>query len=239
MIEHRIILNNNSIKLILLHGFMGCCDDWNELIIYLKPFYDILIIYIDSSKDFIDYIKQLGNFIQEIKWNLNSYIIGYSMGGRIGLELCDLGYFDFKRLILISTNMGLINNKDDRIKIENNIIERLKKKKPIDFLKYWYSMKLFGNYDLYHQIISTRLKYFNKEKYIHYIRDWSVRNQKNRKDQEIMLYIYGELDTKYSLLTKELNKNISKIEIKGAYHSILTNHSHELFKIIRGAVRLN
>jgi 2-succinyl-6-hydroxy-2,4-cyclohexadiene-1-carboxylate synthase len=145
--------------LVLLHGWMGSCEDYLEIIKLLKSkFYCIAIDLPGHGKtEVID--EELGyNFINTaigIIRLLDSLdidrcaIAGYSFGGRLALYLV-LEFPDrFDRVMIESTSPGLatVSDRQSRIIHDRQIIDRLVTEDFSEFVKNWYRQPLFVGID--------------------------------------------------------------------------------------------
>ncbi len=126
-----------------LHGFLGCHLDWKP---YLKHFErDYNCIAIDLPGHGKSQMYELSELLPLIP--LKSHLIGYSMGGRIALELIHSYPKYFGKAILLSTHLGLATVEEKRIRHyeEENIIDRLKAAGIKSFIDNWYAKPLFEN----------------------------------------------------------------------------------------------
>lgn len=159
--------------LLLLHGWMGCSDDYADIIGVLKSsFYCIAIdlpghgktevIGGDSGYSFIHTAQGIIQLLDSLKID-NCTIAGYSFGGRLALYLA-LEFPDrFDRAILESTSPGLETEIDrqNRIIQDWQVIDRLETDDFANFVRYWYRQPIFSNIDLhpgFHQLIQRRIE---------------------------------------------------------------------------------
>ncbi len=147
--------DRNLPPLILLHGWMGSCDDWNILIELLKSrFYCIAIdlpghgktevVGDDSGYQFIDTATGIMQLLADLEID-RCTICGYSFGGRLALYLA-LEYPNrFDRVILESTAPGLptIAERQTRIVSDDRIIQKLVTDNFADFVTDWYRQSIF------------------------------------------------------------------------------------------------
>jgi 2-succinyl-6-hydroxy-2,4-cyclohexadiene-1-carboxylate synthase len=141
--------------LLLLHGWMGNCEDYAEIIELLKSrFYCIAVdlpghgktkvIDEDSGYDFIN--TAIG--IIQLLANLNidrCSIAGYSFGGRLALYLALKFPDKFDRVMLESTSPGLATEIDRQARstTDRQIIDRLITEDFSSFVKDWYQQEIF------------------------------------------------------------------------------------------------
>jgi 2-succinyl-6-hydroxy-2,4-cyclohexadiene-1-carboxylate synthase len=145
--------------LILLHGWMGSCDDWNRVIELLKSrFYCIAIdlpghgktevIGDDLGYKFIDTAIGIIQLLADLAI-ARCTICGYSFGGRLALYLALEHPNRFERVILESTSPGLPNvtERQSRIVSDNLIIQKLSTDNFADFVTDWYRQSIFIEID--------------------------------------------------------------------------------------------
>jgi 2-succinyl-6-hydroxy-2,4-cyclohexadiene-1-carboxylate synthase len=145
--------------LLLLHGWMGSCEDYAEIIESLKSrFYCIAIDLPGHGKtevsgsdlgyDFIATAIGIIQLLDSLEIDRCS-IAGYSFGGRLALYLA-LEFPDrFDRVLLESTSPGLANASDRQARIihDRQIIDRLETTLFADFANNWYRQPIFIGID--------------------------------------------------------------------------------------------
>ena len=149
------------------------------------------------------------------KINSEDILIGYSMGGRIALQLASDVNFQFKKLILLSAHPGLNETeKPDRQIWENNILEKMDRLGPKKFLEFWETLDIFSQGQ-----VQKELSKENFTAHRHYFDHLRLSMQKNYLPEMILhkhkiTFIYGNHDAKYSKLAQKLRSNeINCIEI--------------------------
>ncbi len=147
--------SSRNFPLLFLHGFMGSSFEWMEIIDYLKKSYYCLALDLpghgktkinanDSCYSIQFTAKEICRFLQDLKIE-KSYLIGYSMGGRLALYLAVYYPEYFQSIILESTSPG-IENVRERIKRQKKDSKNAEELQTGDFgkfLKRWYSQPLF------------------------------------------------------------------------------------------------
>jgi 2-succinyl-6-hydroxy-2,4-cyclohexadiene-1-carboxylate synthase len=141
--------------LILLHGWMGSCEDWHRVIELLKSrFYCIAIdlpghgktevIGEDRGYQFIATATGIIQLLADLAID-RCTICGYSFGGRLALYLALEYPNQFDRVILESTSPGLPNvtERQSRIVSDNLIIQKLLTDNFADFVTDWYRQSIF------------------------------------------------------------------------------------------------
>lgn len=203
-----------SHTLVCMHGFMGSYSDFE----FLDGPYNLLLCSIPghdntSVIELKDFHEKLKNAIK--KYGISDYsILGYSMGGRISLQLLKIGELRPRCLIVEST--ALKDDSSDRLDRDIAIAERLLKTdqdKLLDFINEWYSMPLFAgikDVEGFDQLVKTRLEQ-NFSLLANSLVEFSVAKQdlSNLKINCPLLYIFGEFDQKYALVARQFERLFS------------------------------
>jgi 2-succinyl-6-hydroxy-2,4-cyclohexadiene-1-carboxylate synthase len=160
--------------LVFLHGFLGCPEDWAEVIAHL------------------DYLCLPLSYPFQIP--PDAILVGYSMGGRIALK-----YPHPK--ILISTHPGLQSPEEKALRWaqDRQWIDKLKQRPFSEFLEEWYAQPLFESlrtHPNFTRILERRLKQdplkiaemLSKESLAH--QDYSMPSN--------AVFLHGEFDRKYA-----------------------------------------
>jgi 2-succinyl-6-hydroxy-2,4-cyclohexadiene-1-carboxylate synthase len=159
--------------LLLLHGWMGNCEDYHQIVEILKSrFYCIAIdlpghgktavIGSDIAYDFVNTAIGIMQLLDSLEID-RCAIAGYSLGGRLALYLA-LEFPDrFDRVMLESTSPGLATEIDrqDRITHDLQIIRQLKSDSFSDFVNDWYQQSIFIGIDLqpgFLDLVAARIK---------------------------------------------------------------------------------
>jgi 2-succinyl-6-hydroxy-2,4-cyclohexadiene-1-carboxylate synthase len=145
--------------LILLHGWMGSCDDWNNVIELLNSRFYCIAIDLpghgktevtgdDRSYEFIDTATGIVQLLIDLEID-RCTICGYSFGGRLALYLALEYPHRFDRVILESTSPGLptITERQARIVSDDRIIQQLATDNFADFVTDWYRQSIFLEID--------------------------------------------------------------------------------------------
>lgn len=181
-------------KLVFLHGFLGHDSDWDEVIKSLSTHHECQF----SPK------------------KTNDVLIGYSMGGRIAMQI------ECKKLILIGSHPGLVLDieRQERIRFEDQWLSFLDQNPVEAFLHKWYEQPLFKGLSI-PKIRFSLTKEEIRESFLKH----SILKQTPMWDQlpSSFLYIVGVNDQKYSLIAKKLallypNAKIAFVE--GASHAV-------------------
>lgn len=125
-------------------------------------------------------------------------LIGYSMGGRIALEIAHQNQYHLKKIILINAHPGLETQaeRSEREIFENKVQEHLEGLSQKDFMKWWNALPVFAG----DNPISTTHDRFEKSPYL--FEDNRLSKQKYflphmNEHKEKFLYVVGKEDIKY------------------------------------------
>lgn len=132
-------------------------------------------------------------------------LIGYSMGGRVALEIAARKNFQIKQLVLINAHPGLAKEEEikARIRWEDEILARLQEQSPEDFLTYWNDLPIFAH--------DKPIKAQNKESFqeaAQLFRRFRLSHQENflpalQKHRDQVLFLIGKDDEKYLKMANE------------------------------------
>ncbi|MES2122012.1 MAG: alpha/beta fold hydrolase [Chlamydiota bacterium] len=189
-------------SLIFLHGFLGCPDDWDEVISHLPQFHCTPIA-----------IPQEGAIVEQLRHHIRTafpqkpHCIGYSMGGRIALQLTDL----CASTTALSAHPGLkgAKEREQRWLLDTIWIDQLRTL-PFDlFLERWYAQPLFASLhnkpDLLQKIMSRRI-HQNPERLASMLEQLSLAKQPLVSPAVLSstCFVFGEEDWKYRALCDKL-----------------------------------
>jgi 2-succinyl-6-hydroxy-2,4-cyclohexadiene-1-carboxylate synthase len=147
--------NSNLPPLLLLHGWMGNCEDYAEVIESLRSQYYCIAIDLpghgqtevvggDLGYGFVHTAIGITKLLESLNIDRCS-IAGYSFGGRLALYLA-LEFPDrFDRVLLESTSPGLATEIDRQTRIIQDwqIIDRIETANFADFVRDWYRQSIF------------------------------------------------------------------------------------------------
>lgn len=155
---HREIFNETATKyppVYLLHGFTGSAEDWRQTASGILIEYPVYAIDLpghgkNASVDDIT-LYTADAIISSIKETLDFYkvkkliLCGYSMGGRAALSFATKHPEYISALILESTTAGIINYEDrqNRIKNDEKIASLITSESMEYFIDYWINIPLF------------------------------------------------------------------------------------------------
>lgn len=258
-INYNVEIKGNGIPVVFLHGFSENLETFNELkLSECKCIYIDLIGHgktdspINIKKYKIDnLIKDLHFIISEII--KEKYILyGYSMGGRIALPYV-LNYAnEVEKLILESSSYGEEDDvkRKERRKSDYLLAKKIKEKGIQWFVYYWTNISIFNSQKLLDDKKREKIANIKLKNNINGLtralmgfsqgRNPCLKNQVS-KIKVKTLYISGELDSKYTSMGKEfevLNKDVTRVVVKGAGHNIHMEKPLEVEKIIKKFIRM-
>lgn len=183
-------------KIVFLHGFLGSPSDWKEVISSLGSSYACYPLPLPKSlEEFPTQLEQL-----KIK---ECCLVGYSMGGRVALQLQQKYPDKIKNLVILSSHLGLSDpiEKNKRWEEDSKWIEHLLNLPLSEFLSKWYAQTIFSGF----QVPSSRFK-IDPIYHATLLKNYSLSKQQVFEAPENALFLYGEKDLKYQILYRRLKK---------------------------------
>jgi len=168
--------------------------------------------FLGSPEDF-DFMKRNDVIVHDL-YNMASFpaitsedtLIGYSMGGRIALEIAEANQYNVKKVVLINAHPGLETEEEkiNRAQFETTIINELKARSLSDFMDYWNNLPIFFH--------DAPLKLNDEERFqksSEIFDKYRLSRQKNHlpaiiQHKEKVLFIVGLFDEKYMDLVSEI-----------------------------------
>lgn len=171
----------------IFHGFLGSPNDFSFLI----------------RKDVI--LHDVYNLNSAPKIRPDDILIGYSMGGRIALDLGKKIHFNIKKIVLINAHPGLSTQEDreSRKKFEASILERLKTSSMNEFMSFWNALPIF-KFDAPIELRDEDRFTRSANVFDHYRLSMQENHLENvTKIKDKVLWIIGSQDEKYVSLARE------------------------------------
>ncbi|MGL5133717.1 MAG: 2-succinyl-6-hydroxy-2,4-cyclohexadiene-1-carboxylate synthase [Planktothrix sp.] len=246
--------NINQPIILFLHGFLGNSQDFNTRISPLFPQFCCLTLDLPGhgktqvlGEDSCYKMPETATALIEVLNHLNisqCYLMGYSMGGRLGLYLTLNFPQYFKKVILESTSPGL-KTESKRVQRLISDIQKSEQLQTLEFpifLEQWYHQPLFHtlkNHPEFEKIFNHRLKN-NPLKLSKSLRYLGTGNQpslweKLPTNQIPLLLLVGELDHKFKQINQEINQlcSVSQLQIiPNCGHNILIENPQEWINLI-------
>lgn len=224
-----------------LGGFMGLPSDWN-----LFDFQNLQVSPIDSFKwnSLQDWAKEFNSRVRAEE-NTRSFLMGYSLGGRLALHALLQNPSQWQGAIIVSAHPGLGNRSEkiERQKIDENWAKRFEQDDWRELMNSWNQRTIFtsGCFD------------FNREEH-HYdrahlaqtLRQASLSKQKDLRIAIAqlpvpILWIAGDLDETYKhlALSIKLRHPLSqKMIIENAGHRLPWEQPAKFRRIVHSALQL-
>jgi 2-succinyl-6-hydroxy-2,4-cyclohexadiene-1-carboxylate synthase len=205
--------------LIFLHGFLGCKEDWNDILPFFATRYYCIAIDLPGHGA-SEYCEDIVGAVRALIGINKPTLIGYSMGGRIALQLQPHA----KKLAILSAHLGLQTQKEkeERWELDKAWSKKLLHLPFETFLEQWYAQPLFQ------PLPSLPLRLKNDPKSLSkVILQMSLAHQQYIETLDCpALFLYGENDLKYRDLYCRLPKNAAVEGLSGSGHIIpLSNPS--------------
>jgi 2-succinyl-6-hydroxy-2,4-cyclohexadiene-1-carboxylate synthase len=227
--------NPSNPTLILFHGFLGSKEDWEEALFFLKEKYYCIAFDLPGHGDTAYCEDILSALRQEIgQLFCQPIIAGYSMGGRIAMQLKSLA----KALIVLSAHPGLQTQqeREERMKSDQVYSDKLLNHPFEDFLTDWYAQPVFQSLTKNPSALQALVKRRMKEKaqnLSQVLLQMSLAKQPLIQDFPCpTLFLYGEKDLKYRDLYAKLPNTVSVCEVQGCGHTLLIDNAPMCSKII-------
>ena len=229
--------------LLLLHGWMGCGDDYTNIIEALKlKFYCITIdlpghgktdvVGGDIGYDFINTATGIVQLLASLNIDRCS-IAGYSFGGRLALYLALEFPARFDRVILESTSPGLETEVDRQARIIQDwqIINRLETADFADFVHDWYRQSIFigiEKYPEFENLVQARITGNQASRLIKSIESAGLGMQpylgeRLKSHPQPISLLVGALDHKFVAIGQAMSRNCLAIQL-----TIIPNCSHNV-----------
>lgn len=223
-------------KVLFLHGLLGEAKDFIPIIQLLSHFIDCFSFDLPghgkapwegpmNKQTLLDHIRNI------IKQNNIDFLVGYSLGGRLAMELDFLHSSLVKKIAIISSHPGLeTEHVASRAQFVNKWTTLLHSELG-KFLRAWYSQSLFKT--LPKKKILKRRKTILPETILWGLEDLGLHNQPNlwKHIEESPKYIFlcGQEDLQYKNLYKSLPK--TRI-IPDASHALHLESPKKCFKTL-------
>ncbi len=225
--------DKNHPAVLFLHGFMGNESSWNEIIDAMQKDYFCLTVDLpghgqslavdESHYKMLECAKLIIKIMDTLKIDKTN-LVGYSMGGRLGLFLA-LNYpRHLNRAVLESASPGLKTEAEriERQKSDGLLALELEKAPLAEFVEKWYARPLFiplkKNKKRFQELLNKRL--VNAPRGLAgSLRFMGAGAQpplwENMKDLKCpTLLIVGELDTKFQEIARQMSAESPKFKIK-------------------------
>lgn len=205
-----------------LHGFLGQASDWDAIRNSLTDV-DFVVENLFSPLVDTDIFKRVHSFKSLPDKKI---FLGYSLGGRLGLQILNKTSDAFDHYVFLSTNPGLPNHSTDerqkRLQSDKNWTEKITSDNWNTFLKEWNSQSVFEGST---QEPQRNIQDFDLNKLRLALTDWSLGLQMDfseliRNHRHKVTWVVGERDIKYV----QLAENLKKKECLNNYLKVRSGH---------------
>ena len=233
-------MEKDQVTLICLHGFMGCPEDWSFLeaqldcSLYCPPI--PLLPFEKACEAVIDNVSKIEG---------TKYLMGYSMGGRVGMGMLSQCPSLFKKAFILSAHPGLKTQveKEGREIWDKKQIQLIQQMGLKEYLDLWYDMPLFGGIKKHHQyqqMLARRLK-SDPQHLIKQIEFLSVAKQPNYWELPVQFsgeihFLAGSQDKKYLELGQSwahMHPQLKLQVIENCSHQLPLEANQELIKYLQ------
>jgi len=240
--EHFNSFDKQKDSVLMLHGFTGSLDDWQEIHPSLDDRFNYIGIDIvghgnsDSPKEISHYTTHsLVGYLDTILNHLaisQTILLGYSMGGRIALNFVVSRTQKIRGLILESTSAGIKNEKErtKRITSDEELASYIENEGMEKFAVRWMDQDIFNTQRRFSderlKKIRNKIAQNSSTGLVNTLREFSTGKMpyltKNLSTiQSKVLLISGKLDSKFYKLNSEL-----VTQFPNAKHATIKNAGH-------------
>lgn len=159
LLNHTFAPNGHAPAVLYLHGFLGCGDDWSELVNRLGRGFSHLTVDLPGHRmpayslplehySMPGCAELIVSLLDHIRIE-RCHLVGYSMGGRLALYLLTHYADRFLSAVIESATAGLRTEAERyaRLHQEQTWITRLREHPLDEFLNGWYAQPLFYTID--------------------------------------------------------------------------------------------
>lgn len=244
--NYSLKINYNKPLILLLHGFMGNIQEFDEAIEFLGDDFSYLTLDLpghgktkvlggDENYTMVNTANALINLLDELNIT-QCFLVGYSMGGRLALYLALHFPEKFPKVVLESASPGLATELErlERIKSDAQIARKLSRSvNRTDFATFlfnWYSQPIFGsikNHAKFDCMLESRLQNHpielsNSLQFMGIGKQPSLW-EKLKNNKIPLLLLVGENDKKFV----DINTKITQL-CKFSQLQIISNSAHNI-----------
>ncbi|MDT0091011.1 2-succinyl-6-hydroxy-2,4-cyclohexadiene-1-carboxylate synthase [Listeria marthii] len=237
-------LSGDKPVLLMLHGFTGSSETFQDSISHLKEWYNII------APDLLGHGKtaspeEVARYsIQEICADLaemlhqlkiaKCFVLGYSMGGRVATAFAAAYPEIVRGLVLVSSSPGLrqADVRASRVQADNRLADRIEAEGITSFVDYWENLALFNSQSVLpaeqkKRIRSERLAQ-NPHGLAMSLRGMGTGKQPSYWDKLAgftfpVLLITGALDEKFEKIAQDMQQllpNSTHVTVQDAGHAV-------------------
>jgi 2-succinyl-6-hydroxy-2,4-cyclohexadiene-1-carboxylate synthase len=218
-----------------LHGFLGNSSDWDQVLQDMPADTQIITpnLFEKSEALNIDNLLPLISKKIDSKQFKKKIFIGYSLGGRIGLQILNMHPELFDHYIFVSTHPGLTHEDDKQQRLKNDLQwkQKISNEDWSSFLSQWNSQDVFKET----KIENRREENFEKKLLVMALDEFSLGRQDNfenliKSNQHRITWVVGIKDSKFLHLAHDLERKKTLFNLKRVFsgHRILFDNPLEL-----------
>ena len=222
-----------------IHGFLGNSSDWDIIKSCLDS--EVLFIAEDifSKKQSMDFFLERVDSFKEFQ--CKKIFLGYSMGGRLGLQILKKCPESFDHYVFLSTNIGLpaesIEDRERRVLNDQRWSEKISLENWDIFLKEWNSQNVFQGSKAECQRHVEQYDLFKlKESLV----KWSLGFQEDFSDvvkehNSKITWVVGDRDEKYCEMAESLKSKNILLDFKkvSSGHRLWLDHPEAVANILK------
>jgi len=235
-----------KLNFICLHGFLGRPSDWDLIQSHfmVSPFArnfewwaaDYMNNPVLSPEN--SFSRWAANFNQKVSLKFSRgprILIGYSLGGRLVLTAFKAQPELYDAVILLSTNPGLLRDKEKQERAQNDFqwSQKFLQMPWADLLREWNAQAVFKDSVTEPQRNET---HFHRANLAAALTEWSLARQEDFRDfvaaqSPKILWLSGERDIKFLSISMELKKRAPALQtevVSRASHRILFDNPSEV-----------
>lgn len=244
----------SKVDFIFLHGFLGLPSDWSDVIENIKV--DLEDSGIEGEYHCPDYFNRpnLGpknsmdkvaiefvNYISSTTHNPRKVLVGYSLGGRLGLHIFEKNPDLFEHFVCVSAHPGYKPNQFDELKERDSRdqfwSELFLNHNWSEVIQKWNEQKVFEGSEFEPEREGSN---YRRDLLSKALINWSLAKQSEkrnllRKYYKKITWVIGEKDKKFVEMTRALileNPDIKVEKITLAGHRVLFDNALELARTI-------
>lgn len=218
-----------------LHGFLGLPSDWVPVLNELHQNEDfdaqVHLLNLWNMMDEYPIETMLTDWASEFSKDLqgkDNWLIGYSMGGRLLLNVPESSWDKIAGMVLISSHPGLANEteKQDRLKQDQNWSKVFLEKDWSELMNSWNGQPVFVEDGKRPERYEEDYK---RDRLSKAMDGWSLGRQHNflpeiSKYPFPVFYLYGDKDKKYAELAKKLGTESGQqvIELPSGHNPLIS-----------------
>jgi 2-succinyl-6-hydroxy-2,4-cyclohexadiene-1-carboxylate synthase len=225
----------DRLRVFLLHGFLGQASDWKFLLDSKSASANFDLIALDYFREsnlgpevpMEKWGEALNQFVRE-KGGEKNYLVGYSLGGRLGLQAlaAESSLWAGATFFSIQPGFAETNQTDRELRTESDRQwgQRFAKEDWPQLLRDWNAQKVFlGSAEPKREESSFSRASLQKS-----LETWSLAKQPDlraviEKNTDKINWVVGERDSKFVQIAKDLKEQIPNLQLK-----LMPNASHRV-----------